>query len=160
MNEPQVHAGVEIELKLLLVDEDAWRSLVGALSAHGEPLQLRQRNLYLDTADDQLRRSGVMVRIRLQGARVVVTCKTRAVLQQGVMRAGEWEAVLGPEQASSWLDGTRSGCLLAELPIVHAVRQALSRQVDNPRLEVEPCKEQCSTSKPFIWDATKFEHTP
>ena len=122
LNEP---SAMEIELKLLLEDVDAWQTLSASLCAHGQPLEHRQLNLYLDTEDRLLQGNKVMVRVRLQGQQAIVTCKSRAHIVDGVMRAGEWEAVLEVEAAARWRDASGRSSRLSQLPIAEAIRRAL-----------------------------------
>ncbi len=128
---------MEIELKLLLEDVDAWQTLSASLCAHGQPLEHRQLNLYLDTEDRLLQGNKVMVRVRLQGQQAIVTCKSRAHIVDGVMRAGEWEAVLEVEAAARWRDASGRSSRLSQLPIAEAIRRALPGPDTDPLLQVQ-----------------------
>jgi len=131
-----VSGGVEVELKLLLDDEEAWSQLSNALSRHCAATHLHQHNHYLDTAEGHLHRAGIMVRVRLEGNRATATCKAKSRLVDGLMQVGEWEAALDLGAAARWRQPTCWTGHLNELPIASNVRALLGDRRANPKLEV------------------------
>ncbi len=92
----------EVELKLLLdgaADHDRVRELLDGLV----PAEVAtQDNLYLETTRLSLRAAGVMLRVRLSGAKAVLTVKGRATLVDGISRVDEFESDLEGESAAIW----------------------------------------------------------
>ena len=71
-------AGREVELKFLLTDADfmAARQWAGlGESRVSPPRAKRLKSVYFDTAEDDLARHGMVLRMRGQGRRYVMTCK-------------------------------------------------------------------------------------
>jgi len=128
--------GREVELKLLLDDEAAWRRLAEALANHGAPEHQQQRNLYLDSRDEMLRNAGVMLRVRLEENRAWMTCKAGARLVDGVMTTGEWETALTPKYAARWRQGSGWSGPLSALPLASSVRAALKEPKVDPVVAV------------------------
>lgn len=122
--------GQEIELKLE-VPEDAARRIEAAGLFHGKPRRVRQHATYFDTPDLALRRSGLSLRIRREGGRLVQTVKTGGG-GIGLFERGEWERdiadempVLDEETGSPLLPGGTAGSI-APLFVVRNDRTILS----------------------------------
>ncbi|MEO8250199.1 MAG: CHAD domain-containing protein [Burkholderiales bacterium] len=85
---------VELELKLAVVPADAARLVQHPLLArHGNgPMRTQLLSArYLDTADSQLARSGMALRLRLEGKAWVQTFKTSSGAALALRSRGEWE---------------------------------------------------------------------
>lgn len=98
----------EIELKLCLYDERDFQRVRQALDnlAHrkGHAVDVQeQTNYYLDTPTLSLRGQRAMLRVRTYAETALLTLKVRPVLDAGVLRAGEFEQALPPDQAARWL---------------------------------------------------------
>ncbi len=86
-------AGSEIELKLL-VDADRMADFnaapIIATNARNKGTRKHLKSVYYDTPEQTLRRNGLSLRVRQNGARFVQTVK--AELGDDPLRRGEWEA--------------------------------------------------------------------
>lgn len=81
--------GREREVKLRIPRADDFRRL----AASGPILSTAlQRNHYFDTVDRALERAGILVRVREEGARVVLTLKRGRSRGAGTIDADEWES--------------------------------------------------------------------
>lgn len=96
---------VEVELKLMLDDGDAFLKVRTALDALAPAVVHEQVNYYLDTTQLSLRAQKVMVRVRVADGQAVATCKTKARLDGGVQLAIEHEQPLPQTEAQRWLQG-------------------------------------------------------
>lgn len=98
---------MEIELKLLLAQEDAWRLRAHPLlaqSAQG-PLVLQMHDIYVDTPDLQLCRHQAGLRVRQVDGRWVQTLKAGGTVSGGLHSRHEWEGeVPGPQPDLAALD--------------------------------------------------------
>ncbi len=103
----------EIELKAELSAAGARAVRARLQASHGEGALARLTTAYLDTADDQLARAGIALRVRREGGRRIVTVKAGRSSLGGLQSATEWE-----------------GPLLARLGPVRSIRDAeLARRV-------------------------------
>ena len=90
----------EIEVKLTLLGEGAVERVLKAL---GPPTrEVEQINFYLDTSSRELHDRRVMLRLRKQGDRAVVTLKTDAEIVRGGLRCRE------VEESISWVEGQQA----------------------------------------------------
>jgi len=106
----QAGIATEIEVKLLLPDEAAFAATRARLDALAAPTLAEQTNYYLDTVRGDLRKAQAMFRVRVADGRAIATCKVRAKLQGGVMRATEWERDLPAAATARWLIAPQSRC--------------------------------------------------
>lgn len=116
-------SGEEIELKWAL-DAAGHAALVQRLPEElGAGRDLRQDNRFFDSADGRLRAAGLSLRLRLENARLVLTCKSRrgAPGADGLHQHGEIESELDPAWWASIDQPTR-----LELPLPPAWRAALA----------------------------------
>ena len=109
------NVATEVELKLLLPDEAAFAATRARLDALATAHVAEQTNYYLDTVSGNLRAMQVMLRVRVANGRAVATCKVRAKLEGGVMRATEWEREVPRPFAARWLVAPQSRCDAGEL---------------------------------------------
>lgn len=96
-------AGTEIELKLILADEADFATVRQRLDGLADAREVHQVNYYLDSVRGDLRSARAMLRVRVADGRAVVTCKTKARIDAGVLHATEWEQALPAAAATEWL---------------------------------------------------------
>jgi uncharacterized protein YjbK len=111
---------MEKELKLRLPTHEDYTRLLRRLG----PVErsTRQRNDYLDTDGDELRRRRIMVRFRDEGGGLVLTVKWKAVQREGYFQAEEEEAGLKARSPSEALrDGEAARALAALCPELREV---------------------------------------
>jgi uncharacterized protein YjbK len=118
---------VEREWKIIVDGPDAMERLVSWL---GTPeREHRQRNIYFDTPDSDLRRMRRMLRVRVAGGTVVITFKSDSQIVDGFMSSREIEMEL---DAQTWSAVDRGERDLADLP--HAPVVAALEGLSSPRL--------------------------
>lgn len=89
---------MERELKLVVTDGDQLDALAAAPPLAGaERDDRRLRAAYYDTAEGHLRRAGVSLRIRHDGASSVQTVKAEGVAAAGLFARPEWERPIAAE---------------------------------------------------------------
>jgi uncharacterized protein YjbK len=116
-----VASHTEVELKWELSPE-AHAALAWLLPQElGPPRRLAQENRFFDASDDRLRRAGMNVRLRREGATVLLTCKRRLPHRHGAHQHDEWERAV---DAAIWTRLDQPG-LRAVLPLPPHVLAAL-----------------------------------
>lgn len=95
----------EREVKLRIPDAAHFTRVLETLPRLGEK---QQRNVYFDTPGLDLSRSGILVRVREGGGRVLLTVKRGARRAPGRIESEEWETDLAPALWEAVLQGSAS----------------------------------------------------
>ncbi|MFL6763308.1 MAG: CHAD domain-containing protein [Sphingomicrobium sp.] len=80
----------ELELKLMIAPEDAKRLRLGGPLAAQPASREHQESIYFDTAEYELRKAGLSLRVRRSGDHLIQTVKSRAN-GAGLFERDEWE---------------------------------------------------------------------
>jgi adenylate cyclase class 2 len=67
---------LEIEVKIKVQHLDPWRQKIKFLPAALEAERVFERNIVFDTSQKSLKKRGILLRLRQQGARAILTMKT------------------------------------------------------------------------------------
>ena len=111
---------MEQELKLRLPTHEDYARLLRRLGP--AECSTRQRNDYLDTDGDELRRRRIMARFRDEGGGLVLTVKWKAAQREGYFQAEEEEAGLKARSPSEALrDGEAARALATLCPELREV---------------------------------------
>jgi inorganic triphosphatase YgiF len=114
------------------------QKLRGALlkmSARSAPSRASVITTYYDTADRQLRRRGLSLRVREVEGRFVQTLKANGTAEAGVLSRGEWEDEIAG--AAPDLRAPNSGCRLAA-EIAQDLRPLFATAVTRTTIALEP----------------------
>jgi adenylate cyclase class 2 len=67
---------LEIEVKIKVQSLDPWRQKIKLLPAVLEAGRVFEENIVFDTTQNKLKKRGILLRLRRQGARAILTMKT------------------------------------------------------------------------------------
>jgi len=110
-------AGREVELKFLLAEADfmaAWQWAGLGEGRASPPRAKRLKSVYFDTAEDDLAHQGMVLRMRGQGTRHVMTCKWQDGVG-GVFERGEVEVLMAAPEPDPALLGADIAAAIAAL---------------------------------------------
>ncbi len=126
------------ELKLRLLDPDAWSALLShpLLDLHALP-PVTMDTVYFDTADGALHRAGITYRVRREGERWIATVKGVGTSAGGLHQRPKWTVVVEEDKPSPQVFvGTEAGAMLFAaagentlLPLLETHFQRLKREL-------------------------------
>uniref|UniRef100_E6QAE8 Adenylate cyclase n=1 Tax=mine drainage metagenome TaxID=410659 RepID=E6QAE8_9ZZZZ len=104
---------MKLELKLRLLDPDAWGALLShpLLDLHAlSPVPMDA--VYFDTADGALNSAGIAYRVRREGERWIATVQGVGTSAGGLHQRPEWTVVVEDKPSPQVFAGTEAGAML------------------------------------------------